>query len=683
MSEKNGHTGENGDLKDFLDEDKKVTAERKPAKKLLTMLEYLSLLRKDSSQSLLSHAQIYSMISGEGYEEIRLNSDPRRAKILGVGQDETLKVPKFLKGFHGVESTLVEIDKYYYAAAGQGEESRQVLYFVGPPSSGKSTLAEKLRKGLETRGFWEIEGCNHHDNPVNATPRHIRDELMTKFNIYIDPRADICVQCRWKLKNELDSDFTKFNIVWRSYSQRGSCGIAVVSEVDPTNFDIGVLIGTEDISLLGKFERGDPRTLVLRGAFNKGDRGIVEFVEIFKNPSEAHRPIITATQEKYVPLPKFQGQIYVDVSIIAHSNEAEWNKFRSDSTNEAVLSRIKIIRFPHNLRLTEEVKIYKESFLGKSSMFRNIHIDPHAIEQVAMFALLTRLAPSAKCDPLTKLKIYDGQTVIEEGRVKQISLNELKEEAGLREGMSMSGLSYRDVMKEIVEECLASYRDQWEGDPYLKKRGGYLNSIWVRDAMVRFVQKQDIPEDADWPKPSKKRWLGFIQDTLHKEFLRVLENDLTKAFVIAFDDQAEGTFQKYLDHILAFVKPGSKKVKDRITKEEIEPDIKFMESIEQPIGIAGSQAETFRHEVATMLFDLQRTGEKINWKSYEPLREAIEEKLKALVRPTVRLILKTRIRDDVQQKKYDAMVEELKRLGYSEFGIEIILRYADNNLWRD
>lgn len=679
MSEKNGHNNGNGDLKDFLEQDKKVTAERKPAQKSLTMLGFLSLLRKDPSQSLLSHAQIHSMISGEGYEEIRLNSDPRRAKILGIGQDETLKVPKFFRGFQGIENTLVEIDNYYYAAAGQGEESRQVLYFVGPPSSGKSTLAEKIRKGLEKRGFWEIEGCSHHDNPVNATPRHIRDELMSKFNIYIDPRADICVKCRWKLKNELDNDFTKFNVVWRSYSQRGSCGIAVVSEVDPTNFDIGVLIGTEDISLLGQFERGDPRTLVLNGAFNRGDRGVIEFVEIFMNPPEAHRPIITATQEKYVPLPKFQGQIYIDTSIVAHSNESQWNKFRSDSTNEAILSRIKVARVPYNLRLTEEVSIYKNSFLGRSSLFRNIHIDPHVLEQVAMFALLTRLAPSAKCDPLTKLKIHDGQTVIEEGRVKQISLNELKEEAGLREGMS--GLSYRDVMKGIIEECLASYRDPWESDPYLKERGGYLNSIWVRDAMVRFVQGLEIPEDADWPKPSKKRWLGFIQDTLHKEFLRVLENDLTKAFVTAFDDQAEGTFQKYLDHTLAFV--NKKKVKDRSTKEELQPDIKFMESIEQHIGITGNKAEAFRHEVSTTLFDLQRTGGKINWKSYEPLREAIEEKLKALVRPTVRLILKTRIRDDGQQKKYDVMVEELKRLGYSEFGIEIILRYADNNLWRD
>jgi len=675
------HIPENGELKEFLEKDKETPVGNGSLKKILTMLEFLSLVRKDPGQALLAHAQIHTMIKGAGYDEVSLNTDSRRAKILGLGQEEMLRVPEFFHGFHGIEETMVAIDRYYYTAAGQGEESRQVLYLVGPPSSGKTTLVERIRRRLEKYGFWEIQGCTHHDSPLVATPRHIREELRDKYGIYIDTNenADICAQCRWRLNNELDNDFMKFKVVWRTYSQRGSRGIAVVSEVDPTNFDIGVLIGTEDISLLGQFERGDPRTLVLRGAFNRGNRGLVEFVEIFKNPVEAHRPIITATQEKYVPLPKFQGQIYVDTSLIAHSNESEWNKFKADSANEALLNRIKVERVPYNLRLTEEVRIYRESFLGRSSMFQNIHIDPHVLEQAAMLALLTRYAPSAKCDPLTKLKLYDGQAIVESGRVKQITLAELKEGAGLREGMV--GLSYRDIMKEVVEESLASTRDQWGKDKYLVERGGYLNAIWIRDAMVRFVLKQDLPEDADWPRPSKKRWLEFTQDILHKEFLRVLENDLTKAGSVAFEEQAEGMFQRYLDHVLAFV--NKKKVRDRTTKEELEPDTKFLESVEQHIGVAGNHAEGFRHEVATTLFDLQRAGERITWKSYEPLREAIEEKLKSLVRPTVRVIMKTRIRDDVQQKKYNAMVEELKRLGYAEFGIEIILRYADNNLWRD
>ena len=100
--------------------------------------------------------------------------------------------------------------------------------------------------------------------------------------------------------------------------------------------------------------------------------------------------------------------IYFDGIILAHSNEAEWNKFKSDHTNEAILDRIVKIEVPYCLELNEEMKIY-EKILKKSNF--KAHIAPHTIETAAMFAILSRLALSAKADPMTKLKIYNGEEV--------------------------------------------------------------------------------------------------------------------------------------------------------------------------------------------------------------------------------------------------------------------------------
>src|SRR3546814_6649610 len=47
-----------------------------------------------------------------------------------------------------------------------------------------------------------------------------------------------------------------------------------------------VLIGSEDISKLDRFSEGDPRALELNGAFNAANRGLIEFIEIFKNETE-------------------------------------------------------------------------------------------------------------------------------------------------------------------------------------------------------------------------------------------------------------------------------------------------------------------------------------------------------------------------------------------------------------
>ena len=45
--------------------------------------------------------------------------------------------------------------------------------------------------------------------------------------------------------------------------------------------------------------------------------------------------------------------IYVDSVIVAHSNEAEWQKFKAHHTNEAILDRIVVVNAPDYIRLSE------------------------------------------------------------------------------------------------------------------------------------------------------------------------------------------------------------------------------------------------------------------------------------------------------------------------------------------
>ena len=124
---------------------------------------------------------------------------------------------------------------------------------------------------------------------------------------------------------------------------------------------------------------------------------------------------------------------------------------------------------------------------------------------------------------------------------------------------------------------------------------------------------------------SRKQYLEFLQDTLHKEYLEILEKEITRAFVYSYQEQAEVLFQNYLDHAEAYV--NKSKVKDRNTKEELNPDEGFMKSIEEQIAIIGSAADGFRQEVIAYLWAANRRGEKIDYRSYEPLKEAIEKKL--------------------------------------------------------
>ncbi|MBI2035703.1 MAG: serine protein kinase [Candidatus Liptonbacteria bacterium] len=620
-----------------------------------SLVDYLDLLKKDGPHvAHLSHARLYEVITKPGSFPIQ-ESDDKGVKRLY--KDDKLNVFNFFKDeFFGIEKTVSQIVRYFHAAALKGEESRQVLYLLGPVGSGKSSLAEKLKAGLEASDpFYAIEGCPMYEEPLHLIPRHLRKEFDKMLNVRIE--GDLCPVCRYRLKEEFGGRFEEFPVVRRMFSKRNRVGIGVVPPVDPNNQDTSVLVGSEDISKLDLYSEGDPRALDLNGALNVGNRGLVEFIEVFKNETEYLHAMITATQEKVVPAPGRHGMVYVDLVIVAHSNEAEWQKFRSDHTNEAILDRIVTVKVPYNLRLSEEVKIYQK--IIRNSDFR-AHVAPHTLEIASMFAILSRLEATAKCDLMTKLKLYNGEEVVEKGRTKKIDVRELKDETK-REGMS--GISTRFIMKAL-DNALSDNVD-----------GNCINPINVRESLIGMVKEADLTDDV------RKQHLEFLQDTLHKEYLEVLEKEITKAFVYSYREQAEALFQNYLDHAEAFV--NKTKVKDKNTREELQPDEGFLKSIEEQIAIIGSAAEGFRQEVIAYLWARSRQGEKVGYQSYEPLKEAIEKKLMTSVRALSRIITTARTRDEEQTDKYNDMVKNLRENGYCPSCVDVVLKYAANNLWKD
>lgn len=619
-----------------------------------TALQYLELVRDTPPVSSLAHKRLYDRVISDGVREVTLEEDP---KLKRLHRGEKLKIFNFFADqFFGMDKTINQIVRYLHSASLKGEESRQVLYLVGPVGSGKSSLVERLKQGLESAApFYSIEGCPMYEEPLHLVPRHLRKEFSKMLGVDIE--GDLCPVCRYRLKDELDNRWEEMSVRTYEFSIRAKRGIGVVPPVDPNNQDTSVLIGSEDISKLDLYSEGDPRVLDLSGALNAGNRGLVEFIEVFKNETEYLHAMITATQEKAIPAPGRHGMIYVDTCIVAHSNEAEWKKFKSDHTNEAILDRIVTIKVPYNLTLSEEVKIYKK--IIRQSRF-TADIAPHTIEMASMFAILTRLDPTNKCDLMTKLKLYNGEEVVEKGKTKKIDVWELKEEA---KSEGMSGISTRFIMKAL-DNALS---DNIENN--------CIHPIIVREALVNMVKEADFPEDV------KKRHLELLQDSLHKEYLEILEKEITKAFVYSYQEQAEALFQNYLDHAEAYVT--KKKVKDRNTGEDLEPDESFMKSIEEQIAIIGTASDGFRQEVIAYLWSIGRKGEKITYESYEPLKEAIEKKLMASVRDVSRIITKSRTRDEEQSKKYDLMVERLIKNGYPASCVDTILKYAANNLWKD
>jgi serine protein kinase len=616
------------------------------------LMDYIEMVEKDPDIVKSSHKRLHDAIEEHG-SYVMPDSDSRKFKVF---DGESIKIHKYFEGeFFGMETVIEKVMSFLSSAAHKGEESRQVLLLMGPVGAGKSALTEHIKKALEGKKYYTLKNDPHRGEPLQLIPRSLRPSVEAALNVKID--GDISPVARHKLLNDYEGKYENFEVEEVTFSQRGRRGVASVPPMDANSQDVSVLIGSVDISKLDKFAEDDPRSLSLNGAFNVGNRGVVELVEVFKNEIEFLHTIITATQEKRVPSPGKSDMLHFDGVILAHCNEAEWNRFQSEHTNEAIMDRIVKISVPYCLELNQEVKIY-EKMLGKSDF--KAHIAPHTLKIASMFSVMSRLKESAKCDALTKMKIYNGEEVLEKGRVRKVDIKDLREEAK-HEGLD--GISTRFITKALDNALTASDK-------------GMITPISVMDSLTKMVKEQLVDESF------KTKCLELLQKTIREEYLKILETEIAKAFISAYEEQAQSLFDSYLDNAEAYTTRA--KLKDRVTKEERKPDEGFMASIEEQIGVTGSSRDGFRSDVTAYMFAKMRKGEHVSYKTYEPLKNAIESFLISSVKSMARIVTKSKTRDDDQKKKYSEMVETLiKEYHYSAESAEEILVFASNNLWRD
>jgi len=639
--------------KQLLQQIKSAREESSKTKKFSgNLMDYIEMVEKDPTIVKSSHKRLHDAIEEHG-SYVMPDSDSRKFKVF---DGESIKIHKYFEGeFFGMETVIEKVMSFLSSAAHKGEESRQVLLLMGPVGAGKSALTEHIKKALEGKKYYTLKNDPHRGEPLQLIPRSLRPSVEAALNVKID--GDISPVARHKLLNDYEGKYENFEVEEVTFSQRGRRGVASVPPMDANSQDVSVLIGSVDISKLDKFAEDDPRSLSLNGAFNVGNRGVVELVEVFKNEIEFLHTIITATQEKRVPSPGKSDMLHFDGVILAHCNEAEWNRFQSEHTNEAIMDRIVKISVPYCLELNQEVKIY-EKMLGKSDF--KAHIAPHTLKIASMFSVMSRLKESAKCDALTKMKIYNGEEVLEKGRVRKVDIRDLREEAK-HEGLD--GISTRFITKALDNALTASDK-------------GMITPISVMDSLTKMVKEQLVDESF------KTKCLELLQKTIREEYLKILETEIAKAFISAYEEQAQSLFDSYLDNAEAYTTRA--KLKDRVTKEERKPDEGFMASIEEQIGVTGSSRDGFRSDVTAYMFAKMRRGEKVSYKTYEPLKNAIESFLISSVRSMARIVTKSKTRDEDQVKKYSEMIETMiKEYGYTAESAEEILAFASNNLWRD
>ncbi len=631
-----------------------------------TFREYLSLVAENPKICQSAPARIYDMVMSKGVKAT-LESE----KL--PHYEDLVRYNFFSEEIFGIEEAIHDLVRFFRAGANRTETGKRILILVGPVSSGKSTIATLLRAGLEkyAAAIYAIKGCPIHEEPLHLIPRSLRPEFEKLLGVKIE--GDLCPVCKCRLEEDSQCrdlvgqySWDNMPIVQIQLSERDRIGIGTFQPSDPKNQDISELIGHVDLGKITKFGEAHPLGYKFDGEIEIANRGLIEYIEILKCDIKFHYVLITVAQEQLIKAPGFP-QIYIDSVILSHTNQTEFDKFKANKENEALHDRMYPIYVPYNLRIRDEVSIYKK-LTSRSEFHDKVHIAPLTFDTAATFAILTRLTPSGLCTELIKkAKYYDGQVIMEKEK-DPVNVKRMRLE-GREKGEGMSGISPRFVMNALNIALGAAL----EGT-------GCVNPVDI----IRALRHQ-FEHHIGFSEEEKSRYLELLtgdKGSTLSEFRSEAKREVNRAFLFAYEDQAQALFENYMRNATAFCL--KRKITDRVTQEEMDPDEKLMRSIEEMIGISEIAKREFRQGLFVFKSDAVDRGDEFSFKTYMPLQEAIEKKLMADLKNIVSLTLADKnVKDPKTLKRKEDAVSKLLEKGYCPVCANNLLHFVGEILRKE
>lgn len=593
----------------------------------------------------------------------------------------------------GLDKTLEQFVRHIHSAANQYDTERRILLLCGPVGSSKSTICRLLKRGMEK--FSETEEgaiysydwydlgdldikpecpCPMNDDPLKLIPQYMRAEIEAKLNARLEEiaaetgrkdipavkiRGELNPQCKFfmdRLLRKYEGDWYKvvqkhIRVKRIVLSEADRVGIGTFQPKDPKNQDATELTGDVNYMKLGHYGvDSDPRAFSFDGEFEVANRGMLEFIEIFKLEKEFLYDLLGVCQERQFKPKKF-SQIDVDMVLISHTNMPELDKLKSDHTMEAIRDRTVQVHVPYLLEWSKERAVLENTY-GKGKVRQ--HVAPHTIEIAALFAVLTRISndKDGKLSPVEKAKLYDGRSM--PGWTEEL-VKEMREKYSTE---GMKGVSARFVQNAISNTLVSN--------------PGYINPFMVLSELKE-----------------KLKFLLNIQDEnerdlyencivlARKELDDILKNEVQKALV---GDPAaiERLFVNYIDNVVAHCE--KTKVRHPLTGEEMEPDERLMRQIEEKAGIPEQAADDFRRQIAQFIGTMSIKKKEVRWDSNPKLAKALEKKLFEDTKDTIKLSKLSAsagmVDKDLQDKIDSIRLRMVNNYGYNNESAADVLNYV-------
>lgn len=617
--------------------------------------EYLEECKKNQAFCANAAERLLKAIGEPTY--VDTSKDPRLQRIF---MNRTIPYYDTFKKFQGIEEVLVRLISFVRGASQGLEESKQIMCFVGPVGSGKSSLAEHLKMLMEMFPIYvlavpakkgeqcvgEIMDAGSQGlvqvSPVFESPLGLFDPLKVGEQMEnewkISRRRLTTIPSAWAVKRLRElKDITEFSVVELYPSRLRRIGIVKSEAGDANNTDVSKMIGKVDLSKIEGRSQNDPDAYCYDGGLCRSNQGLFEMPEMWKAPVDSHTPLITATQERNYEGNQNIGYLPFHGLIVAHSNESEWTNFDSNKRNAALRDRCTLIQVPYGLRYTEEAMIFRKYI--EESELAGKPCASGTYDILAKFSVLSRLKEHEGSNMFSKMRVLNGDAVKGTDPAAK-SPDDYRNAAGPNEGMT--GISRRDMFKVLTNTFNFDQREI-AADPV------HLMGV-LRDEIMR----QQHPKDAEL------RLKKYLQD-LSKQFQDELERHVQAAYIETFPDYAQNMFDMYIMKADAWIQETDYRDPDTNTvwnRAQLEAELS---KIEKRAGIANPK--DFRNEMVNYALRFrarkENKGENPRWNASEKMREVIEKYVFTNFENMLPVISFAVKKDTVTQARHDSFVKRM------------------------
>lgn len=611
----------------------------------LTIESYVKLFEKDPTVLRTPSERMLAAIGEPEIIDTSLNV--RQSKIFG---NRLIKQYKPFAEFYGMEEVIERIVSYFKFASQGLEESRQILYLLGPVGGGKSSLAEKLKTLMAVEPIYILADKDGTPSPLNETPMGLFNHedfpnLPSRYFKYqLSP---------WAMKRleEYDGDITKFTVIKTYPNESKQIALTKTEPGDDNNQDISALVGKTNIRKLEHFDQNDPDSYSYSGGLNKANQGMLEFVEMFKAPIKILHPLLTATQEGDYNATEGLPSLPFEGIILAHSNESEWNAFKQDKKNEAFIDRVYIVKVPYCLRVDEEVEIYKK--LIKNSNLHDKPLAPNTLDLLARMVILTRLEPPENSTIGSKLKVYNGENIKDKDPHAK-SLFDYKSSSSKLEGFE--GLSTRLAYKVLSEVY------------------NYDTTEIAANPVHLFAVLEKVMYNEHLNENTEERYMGYLNDYIKIPYVDYIGKEIQECYLDSYTEYGQNLFDRYITYADMWLQdqdyrdPETGQLLDRKTLNE------ELEKVEQPASVANPK--DFRNEIVNFCLHYRADhGNYPKWTSYAKLKNVIEKSMFNKTEDLLPVISFHGHKNKDNAQKHADFISRMKEKGYTEKQIKLLCEW--------